>query len=91
VRWVPRGLESGYCRSAGSGRIRRHSAGSIGWPQGHPEEVPGYALSPQLQLQWIPHGDHSFKPSRSSGLMEAGNWALAVEHTDRFCRERLDG
>ena len=60
-------------------------------PFGRPEEVAGYALSPQLQLQWIPHGDHSFKPNRSSGLTEAGNWALAVEHTDRFCRERLDG
>ena len=60
-------------------------------PFGRPEEVAGYALSPQLQLQWIPHGDHSFKPSRSSGLTEAGNWALAVEHTDRFCREHLDG
>ena len=60
-------------------------------PFGRPEEVAGYALSPQLQLQWIPHGDHSFKPSRSSGLTEAGNWALAVEHADRFCRERLGG
>jgi len=60
-------------------------------PFGRPEEVAGYALSPQLQLQWIPHGDHSFKPSRSSGLTEAGNWALAVEHVDRFCRERLGG
>jgi predicted alpha/beta-hydrolase family hydrolase len=60
-------------------------------PFGRPEEVAGYALSPQLQLQWIPHGDHSFKPSRSSGLTEAGNWALAVEHAVGFCREHLDG
>jgi len=42
-------------------------------PFGRPEEVAGYALSPQLQLQWIPHGDHSFKPSRSSCLTKAGN------------------
>ncbi len=60
-------------------------------PFGRPEEVAGYALSPQLQLRWIPDGDHSFKPTRSSGLSEAGNWALAVDHADRFCREQLGG
>lgn len=58
-------------------------------PFGKPEEVEGYDLSPQLRITWIPHGDHSFKPTRSSGLSEAGNWNLAVEHSDRFCRELL--
>jgi predicted alpha/beta-hydrolase family hydrolase len=51
----------------------------------------GYALSPELLLQWIPHGDHNFQPSRSSGLTGAGHWALAVEHPKRFCRDRLGG
>lgn len=60
-------------------------------PFGRPEEVAGYALSPQVQLQWIPHGDHSFTPTRSSGLSEADNWALAVAHADRFCRSQLNG
>ncbi len=58
-------------------------------PFGKPAEVAGYGLSPQVQIAWIPHGDHSFKPTRSSGLSEAGNWALAVAHADRFCRELL--
>lgn len=58
-------------------------------PFGRREEVAGYGLSPQVKVEWIPQGDHSFKPTRSSGLSEAGNWALAVEHADRFCRGRL--
>ncbi len=45
---------------------------------GKRDEVEGYALSPQLQLGWIPSGDHSFKPTRSSGLSEPQNWATAV-------------
>jgi hypothetical protein len=56
---------------------------------GRREEVEGYALSPQLQLGWIPSGDHSFKPTRSSGLSEAQNWATAVALVDLFLRERL--
>ncbi|MFM7312059.1 MAG: alpha/beta family hydrolase, partial [Cyanobium sp.] len=58
-------------------------------PFGRPDEVAGYGLSPQVQLQWIPHGDHSFKPSRSAGLSESGNRELAVQHVDRFCRQQL--
>lgn len=60
-------------------------------PFGRREEVEGYALSPRIQLQWLPHGDHSFTPTRSSGLSEADNWNAAVGHADRFCRERLAG
>ncbi len=55
-------------------------------PFGRRDEVEGYGLSPQVQIQWLPHGDHSFTPTRSSGLTESGNWALAVEQADRFCR-----
>lgn len=56
---------------------------------GRREEVETYSLSPQVQLRWIPSGDHSFKPTRSSGLSEAENWATAVDLGDRFMRERL--
>ena len=59
-------------------------------PFGRPDEVAGYGLSHQARVQWIPHGDHSFKPTRSSGLSEAGNRQLAVEHSDAFIRERLE-
>jgi predicted alpha/beta-hydrolase family hydrolase len=56
---------------------------------GRREEVEGYALSPQVQLGWLPSGDHSFKPTRGSGLSEADNWATAVALADSFLRERL--
>ncbi len=56
---------------------------------GRREEVETYDLSPAVQLCWIPSGDHSFKPTRSSGLSEAENWATAVALSDQFMRELL--
>jgi predicted alpha/beta-hydrolase family hydrolase len=56
---------------------------------GRREEVETYSLSPQVQLGWIPSGDHSFKPTRNSGLSEAENWATAVALADQFLRELL--
>ncbi len=58
---------------------------------GRREEVQTYSLSPALQLGWLPSGDHSFKPTRSSGLSEAQNWATAVAWSDRFVRGVLGG
>jgi predicted alpha/beta-hydrolase family hydrolase len=57
---------------------------------GRREEVGTYELSPQVQLRWIPSGDHSFKPTRSSGLSEAENWGAAVALSDQFLWELLD-
>jgi predicted alpha/beta-hydrolase family hydrolase len=56
---------------------------------GRREEVESYALSPQAQLVWIPAGDHSFRPTRSSGRSEAENLAAAGASSDRFLREVL--
>ena len=53
---------------------------------GRRDEVDSYSLSQQIQLRWIPSGDHSFKPTRSSGLSEAENWTKAVEFSDQFLR-----
>jgi hypothetical protein len=47
-------------------------------------EVETYALATAIQLEWINAGDHSFKPTVSSGRNEAENWALAVERMDAF-------
>ena len=47
-------------------------------------EVETYALATAIQLEWINAGDHSFKPTVSSGRNEAENWALAVERVDAF-------
>ena len=56
---------------------------------GKPAEVETYALSTAIQLEWITAGDHSFKPTVSSGRSEAGNWALAVERMEAFMAARL--
>ena len=58
---------------------------------GRREEVETYNLSPQVQLRWIPSVDHTFKPTRSSGLSEAENWATAAALSDQFLRELLSG
>ena len=55
---------------------------------GRKDEVIIYSLSEQLELAWIPDGDHSFKPRKSSGHSEASNWALAIEAMDRFLRQQ---
>jgi predicted alpha/beta-hydrolase family hydrolase len=57
---------------------------------GRRPEVEGYGLAASVELSWIPSGDHSFKPTRSSGLSEAGNWATAVDRCDGFLRQRLN-
>ena len=55
---------------------------------GRQDEVITYNLSEQLELAWMPDGDHSFKPRKSSGHSEASNWALAIEAMDRFLRQQ---
>jgi predicted alpha/beta-hydrolase family hydrolase len=56
---------------------------------GRRAEVEGYGLAARVELRWIPSGDHSFKPTRSSGLGEAEAWGLAVQAADAFLRRRL--
>jgi len=51
---------------------------------GRRAEVEGYSLSPAIAVQWITAGDHSFKPTRRSGLSESGNWSQAVEQASHF-------
>ncbi len=57
---------------------------------GKRDDVESYALSPRVQLEWMPSGDHSFKPTKSSGRSEAENWAMAVDLGDGFLRQRLE-
>ncbi len=51
-----------------------------------PERMPvrQEAFREQVRLGWIPSGDHSFKPTRSSGLSEVETWITAVARCDRF-------
>jgi len=58
-------------------------------------EVEGYVLSSAVQVHWIPDGDHSFKPTKRSGLSESANLQEAIAAADQFmascCRDRSAG
>jgi hypothetical protein len=51
---------------------------------GVPDEVAGYGLSPAIRVEWIPEGDHSFKPPARSGRTEAENVAQAIASAADF-------
>ncbi|MFL0788589.1 MAG: alpha/beta family hydrolase [Prochlorococcus sp.] len=59
-------------------------------PMGRKDEVDTYVLSSNVSLYWIPAGDHSFKPTKSSGFNEIENLAAAVTHLNAFCRQILE-
>jgi len=48
-------------------------------PFGTQEDVAAYELSPSIRIGWLPDGDHSFKPRKSSGVTEGENVERAVE------------
>ena len=54
---------------------------------GKREEFEGFALSKQITVSFLPDGDHSFKPRKSSGYTEAGNIASTVEQLAVFIKE----
>jgi predicted alpha/beta-hydrolase family hydrolase len=60
-------------------------------PFGRREEVVAYRLSPQVRVEWIPSGDHSFKPTRASGRTENDNWKEAILLADGFIQTLLVG
>lgn len=54
---------------------------------GKKEEFEHFALSEQVRVIFVPDGDHSFKPRKSSGYMEAENIELAVKRLADFIKE----
>ncbi|HCG5236393.1 TPA: alpha/beta fold hydrolase [Vibrio parahaemolyticus] len=54
---------------------------------GKREEFGEFVFSQQVKVSFLPDGDHSFKPRKSSGHTEAGNIALAVEQLSAFINE----
>lgn len=56
-------------------------------PMGSLEEVKGYDLSDQIQIRWIPDGDHSFSPRKRSGFTEDQNLHQIVRCVDTFMNE----
>ncbi|MEZ9057800.1 alpha/beta fold hydrolase [Vibrio pelagius] len=57
---------------------------------GKREEFPAFNLSDSVSVEFIPDGDHSFKPRKSSGHTEQQNIALAVEKLAKFIRGAID-
>lgn len=53
-------------------------------------EVAGYTLSRTIELQWLPDGDHSFRPRKLSGRTESQNISDAVAAVAAFVA-RLQG
>lgn len=53
-------------------------------PFGTPQDVAGYALSPAVQVEWLPEGNHSWKPPARTGRTEAENMGQGVEAVFRF-------
>jgi predicted alpha/beta-hydrolase family hydrolase len=52
---------------------------------GSREEIAGYSLSAAIRLVYLPDGDHSFKPRKSSGRSYQQNMAQAVQEIVKFC------
>ncbi|MEZ8292509.1 alpha/beta fold hydrolase [Vibrio splendidus] len=57
---------------------------------GKREEFTDFDLSDSIRVEFIPDGDHSFKPRKSSGYTEQQNIALTVEKLSAFIKEVLD-
>jgi uncharacterized protein len=53
-------------------------------PFGTRQEVAGYKLSKHVKVHWLPDGDHSFKPRKSSGRTLEQNWAEGVDAVADF-------
>jgi uncharacterized protein len=53
-------------------------------PFGGRDEVMQYRLSKAIRVQWLPDGDHSFKPRKSSGRTEKQNWEEALTEVVGF-------
>jgi len=56
---------------------------------GTPEDVASYALKAPVEIVWIPDGDHSFVPRKSSGRTERDNITTAVCHITAFIERMI--
>jgi predicted alpha/beta-hydrolase family hydrolase len=52
---------------------------------GSREEIGKYTLSPGIRMVFLPDGDHSFKPRKTSGHTQEENMAAAVREIVAFC------
>lgn len=59
-------------------------------PFGTRDEVAAYTLSKAIAVDWLPDGDHSFKPRKKSGHTEDGNLALTAQRICAFLERLAD-
>lgn len=52
-------------------------------------EVSAMNLCDNVQLNWIPDGDHSLVPRKKSGFTQEQNWANAADNAVNFIEEQL--
>ncbi|MEZ9697862.1 alpha/beta fold hydrolase [Vibrio sp. 10N.261.46.E12] len=57
---------------------------------GKREEFADFDLSDSIRVEFIPDGDHSFKPRKSSGHTEQQNITVTVEKLSAFIKEVLN-
>lgn len=55
---------------------------------GTESDVATYELSKAIRVEWVPDGDHSFKPRAASGRTEKDNLELAVAKAEEFLTTR---
>lgn len=53
-------------------------------PFGKPDEVAGYQLSPQISVEWLEDGNHSFETLKRSALTTEDTWRLAAQKAQLF-------
>jgi uncharacterized protein len=53
---------------------------------GRREEVEKYKLAPRIRIEWIEHGDHSYKPPVRSGRTVAENISAAISAVSEFAK-----
>ena len=51
---------------------------------GNLTEVGDYGLPAQIAVHWLPDGDHSFKPRKTSGRTMEDNWREGIERVREF-------
>lgn len=54
---------------------------------GNKQEVANYPLSDQIQLQWLPDGDHDLVPRKRSGRSRQQNWKDTIRMAADFIRQ----
>lgn len=57
---------------------------------GRHEQVTGYSLSPQININWLEEGDHDFKPTKTSGLEHDDHLESVAKNFADYCRHYDD-